>query len=58
LVEPGDIPALTNALKVLLQDPAYRARLSSGALQAAAQQPTWDQAVQQFVKVLTPLILS
>jgi glycosyltransferase involved in cell wall biosynthesis len=55
LVEPGDIPALTIALKTLIQDPSHRARLSSGALTAAGQQPTWDYAVQQFATVVTPL---
>jgi glycosyltransferase involved in cell wall biosynthesis len=55
LVHPGDIPALTRALKALIQDPSHRARLSSGALRAAGQQPTWENAVQQFASVLTSL---
>lgn len=58
LVEPGDIPALTIALKTLIQDPVHRARLASGALRVAGQQPTWEHAVQQFEAVLTPLSLS
>jgi glycosyltransferase involved in cell wall biosynthesis len=52
LVSPGDIPALTAALKTVIEDAPYRARLSSGALRAAAQQPTWDQAAQQFATAL------
>ncbi len=52
LVSPGDVPALTLALKTVIEDAPYRARLSSGALQAAAQQPTWDQAIQQFAIAL------
>ena len=52
LVHPGDIPALTLALKTIIEDAPYRARLSSGALRAAAQQPTWDQAAEQFAVVL------
>ena len=55
LVPPGDIPALTSALKALMQDPSYRATLSSGALKAAGHQPTWEYAVQQFANVLVPL---
>jgi len=52
LVSPGDVPALTLALKTVIEDAPYRARLSSGALRAAAQQPTWDQAAQQFTIAL------
>lgn len=52
LVMPGDISALTLAIKTVIEDAPYRARLSSGALRAAAQQPTWDQAAQQFAAAL------
>jgi glycosyltransferase involved in cell wall biosynthesis len=52
LVSPGDVPALTLALKTVIEDAPYRARLSSGALRAAAQQPSWDQAAQQFALAL------
>ncbi len=55
LVRPGDIPALTAALKKVIEDAPYRASLSSGALRAAAQQPTWDQAAQQFAVSLSRL---
>ncbi|MFZ4118824.1 MAG: glycosyltransferase family 4 protein [Polynucleobacter sp.] len=55
LVNPGDIAALTLALKTIIEDAPSRARLSSGALQAAAQQPTWDQATQQFATALERL---
>ena len=54
LVRPGDVPALTTALKAVIEDAPYRARLSSGALRAAAQLPTWDQAAQQFAIALEP----
>ena len=52
LVRPGDVPALTLALKKLIEDAPYRAHLSSGALRVAAQQPTWDEAAQQFAVAL------
>ena len=52
LVGPGDVPALTLALKTVIEDAPCRARLSSGALRAAAQQPRWDQATQQFAAAL------
>jgi glycosyltransferase involved in cell wall biosynthesis len=53
LVGPGDVLALTLALKTVIEDAPYRARLSSGALRAAAKQPTWEQAVQRFASVLS-----
>ena len=53
LVSPGDVPALTLALKTIIEDASYRARLSSGALRAAKEQPTWDQAAQQFALALS-----
>jgi glycosyltransferase involved in cell wall biosynthesis len=52
LVRPGDVPALTLALKKVIEDASYRAHLSSGAFRAAAHQPTWDEAVQQFALAL------
>jgi glycosyltransferase involved in cell wall biosynthesis len=57
LVGPGDISALTIALKALIQDAPYRAQLSSGALQVATQQPTWDHATKKFAVLLTQLAL-
>ncbi len=56
IVPPGDIPALTNALKTLILDQPYRARLSSGALEAALLQPTWEDAIQNFVFALNRLV--
>lgn len=52
LVSPGDVPALTLALKTVIEDAPYRSHLSSGAFRAAAQQPTWDEAAQQFALAL------
>jgi len=56
LVAPGDIPALTNALKTLILDQPYRARLSFGALDAALLQPTWEDTIQNFVFALNRLV--
>ena len=58
IVPPGDIPALTNALKTLILDQSYRARLSSGAHEAALLQPTWEDAIQNFVFALNRLLPS
>jgi glycosyltransferase involved in cell wall biosynthesis len=58
LVAPGDVAALSMALRDLILDAPCRARLSCGALEAAARLPTWDQSVQQFaasVRRVTPL---
>ena len=53
LLTPGDVPGLSHAILTLINDPFYRARLASGALYAAAQQPTWEQAVQRFASALS-----
>ena len=58
LVAPGDVSALTIALKTLILDPPYRARLSSGALQAALLQPTWEESIQSFETALKHFVLS
>jgi glycosyltransferase involved in cell wall biosynthesis len=58
LVAPGDISALTIALKTLILDPPYRARLSSGAHQAALLQPTWEESIQSFETALNHFISS
>jgi glycosyltransferase involved in cell wall biosynthesis len=52
LVTPGDTPALTRALKAVIEDASYRAHLSNGALQAAAQLPSWEMAVQRFASAV------
>ena len=52
LVAPGDTPALTRALKAVIEDASYRAHLSNGALQAAAQLPSWEMAVQRFASAV------
>jgi glycosyltransferase involved in cell wall biosynthesis len=58
LVVPGDVSDLTSALKTLILDPLCRARLSSGALQAALLQPTWEESIQSFETALKHFVLS
>ena len=52
LVPPGDVQSLTTALKTLIEDAECRARLSQGARQAAASQPTWEDSAKIFSSVL------
>lgn len=52
LVPSGDAPALRTALQRLMDTPALRAALAAGARRAAAQLPTWPQAVARFAGVL------
>lgn len=52
LVTPGNVPALTYALKAVIENESYRAHLSKGALQAAAQLPSWEMAVQRFASAI------
>jgi len=58
LVTPGDIPALTLALKKLITDSTYRTLLSTGALQASLLQPTWKDATQNFETAVNHLVPS
>jgi glycosyltransferase involved in cell wall biosynthesis len=48
LVEPGNVASLSSAIKLLIEDDAYRSRLAQGARLAAAEQPTWKESVQKF----------
>lgn len=52
LVEPGNIDAISKALKSLLQDRDLLAKLASGARQVSTTLPTWQDAARQFEQVL------
>lgn len=53
LVPPEDVPALTAALRHLLEDAPARARLAAGA--RAAVFPTWREQAMLFARVLERL---
>ncbi|MBI5257445.1 MAG: glycosyltransferase family 4 protein [Burkholderiales bacterium] len=55
LVPPGDVAALRAALAALLDEPALRARLASGARSARAALPSWPQAVARFAAALASI---
>jgi glycosyltransferase involved in cell wall biosynthesis len=52
LVPPGDVAALTEALRSILTDAELRSRLTTAACAAALKLPTWDDAVDRFAAEL------
>jgi glycosyltransferase involved in cell wall biosynthesis len=55
LVEPGQVDALSDAIKLLIENDDYRSSLAQGARSAAQQQPTWEESVQKFDQLLSEL---
>jgi glycosyltransferase involved in cell wall biosynthesis len=51
LVPPGDVPALTAALRDLLQRPEYRRQLGERARQEAVGQHTWSRQIARLISV-------
>ena len=52
LVPPGDVAALTEALRRVLTDGDLRSRLTGAARAAAMKLPTWENAVGRFAAEL------
>jgi glycosyltransferase involved in cell wall biosynthesis len=52
LVQPDDIPALSDALRRLITDPVLRNVLAMGARSGAMALPTWRQSAELFCKAL------
>jgi glycosyltransferase involved in cell wall biosynthesis len=52
LVAPDDVPALAQALRRVLADPAERHRLAAAAQAAAAQLPTWRDSAKLFSRAI------
>jgi len=50
LYEPGDIPALANALEWLLDDPNLRSRLGRAARDVVAENFTWRAVVKRILE--------
>jgi glycosyltransferase involved in cell wall biosynthesis len=55
LVEPDNVEQLASALRQIMTDPVLRTQLSRGAIQAAQDQPTWQQSAKAFAKVIEAL---
>ncbi len=52
LVPPGDVPALRDALRRLLDDTPWRTQLHGGARAARATLPDWRHSSERFAQVL------
>ena len=55
LVEPGNVKALTRALRMVIENEEGRRRLARGALAAAADLPTWSSTARIFASALERL---
>jgi glycosyltransferase involved in cell wall biosynthesis len=55
LVPPGDVAALTDALRQLIGDRALRQRLAAGAREAAQGLPSWEASGARFAEILDRL---
>ena len=55
LVEPGNVKALTRALRMVIENEEERRRLARGALAAAADLPTWGSTARIFASALERL---
>ena len=55
LVAPGNVEALTDALRTLIDDNDLRRSLAAGAREAAARLPSWADSGAAFSDLLTRL---
>ena len=51
LVQPGDIPALANALRRIIEDAPLRARLAAAALEECRRTYSWEAVGRQIMEV-------
>ena len=52
LIPPGNVPSLTEALRLVMSDPGRRGSLSLGAGEAAKKLPTWTESAKIFGDVV------
>ena len=55
LVEPGNVKALTRALKILIENEKERRWLAAGALAASTDLPTWQETARIIAATLDRL---
>jgi glycosyltransferase involved in cell wall biosynthesis len=58
IVEPGDIPALSDALRTIAEDDALRQRLGIAARARASSRPTWEQSTELFIATVREAVRS
>jgi glycosyltransferase involved in cell wall biosynthesis len=56
LVAPGDVDALANALRRLIERPTERATYAAGARKVANKLPKWQDSVKKFAEVLESIV--
>jgi glycosyltransferase involved in cell wall biosynthesis len=56
LVPPGDVRALSEALRVIASDPTVRERLTAGARRRAGDLPTWRRSATMFFGAVRELL--
>ncbi len=56
LTEPGDVPALANALERLVRDPALRRRLAGAALEECRRTYSWETVGRQITDIYRGLV--
>jgi glycosyltransferase involved in cell wall biosynthesis len=55
LVEPNDVKALTRTLRMMIENPNERQWLASGAREAGAALPTWEESAKRLVDAIEAL---
>jgi glycosyltransferase involved in cell wall biosynthesis len=56
MLEPGDVPGLSSALRRLTEDASLRRRLGEAAKRTAARLPTWSQSAARFFSMVREAI--
>jgi glycosyltransferase involved in cell wall biosynthesis len=56
LAPPGDVAALSSALRRLIEDADERGRLAAAAWAAAVELPSWEDAARQFSRAIEGVV--